>query len=105
MANATQGAGHGAGYRLYWIAWVFLLVVTMIMLAMEYVSWPTWILLTVLLGAMLLKAGVISGYFMHLRYEKPALIVIVAAGILAVAAIMFIIMAIDAARVGRLVPG
>lgn len=113
MANATQGAGHGAGegaghspgYRLYWITWVFLLVVTMIMLAMEYVSWPTWVLLAVLLGAMLLKAGVISGYFMHLCYEKPALILIVAAGILAVAFLMFVIMAIDAARVGRLAVG
>jgi cytochrome c oxidase subunit IV len=101
MANAT----HGAGYRLYWITWVFLLAVTLVMLAMEYVSWPQWILLTVLLGAMLLKASVISGYFMHLRFEKPALIVIVAASLLLVGLVLFALLAIDALRVHQLSAG
>ncbi|MBI2818560.1 MAG: cytochrome C oxidase subunit IV family protein [Acidobacteria bacterium] len=101
MSNATPGSG----YRLYWITWVFLLLVTMIMLAMEYVSWPQWILLTVLLLAMLLKASVISGYFMHLRFEKPALIIVVAASILLVAAVLFVLLAIDALRVHQLSSG
>jgi caa(3)-type oxidase subunit IV len=101
MANAT----HGTGYRLYWITWVFLLVLTMVMLAMEYVSWPPWILLSVLLGAMLVKAGVISGYFMHLRFEKPALIVIVAASLLIVGLVLFVLLAIDAMRVHQLSAG
>jgi caa(3)-type oxidase subunit IV len=101
MANAT----HGTGYRLYWITWVFLLVLTMVMLAMEYVSWPPWILLSVLLVAMLVKAGVISGYFMHLRFEKPALIVIVAASLLMVGLVLFVLLAIDAMRVHQLSAG
>src|SRR3990172_3876197 len=101
MANAT----HGSGYRRYWITWIFLLGVTLVMLAMEYVSWPQWILLTVLLAAMLLKASVISGYFMHLRFEKPALIVIVAASLLLVGLILFALLAIDAMRVHQLSAG
>ena len=101
MANAT----HGTGYRLYWITWIFLLAVTMVMLAMEYVSWPQWILLAVLLVAMLVKASVISGYFMHLRFEKPALILIVAASLLLVGAILFGLLAIDALRVHQLSTG
>ena len=101
MQNATQGSG----YRRYWITWIFLLVVTMIMLAMEYVSWPKWILLTVLLLAMLVKASVISGYFMHLRFEKPALIVIVAAGLLLVGLLLYALLAIDALRVNQLSAG
>ena len=101
MSNAT----HGSGYRLYWITWVFLLVVTLVMLAMEYVSWPQWILLTVLLLAMLLKASVIAGYFMHLRFEKPALIAIVAASLLLVGLVLFVLLAIDALRVQQLSAG
>ena len=101
MPNAT----HGSGYRLYWITWVFLLAVTMIMLGMEYVSWPQWILLTVLLLGMMLKASVITGYFMHLRFEKPALIIIVAASILVVATVLFVLLAIDALRVHQLSTG
>jgi len=98
MANAT----HGTGYRLYWITWIFLLMVTMVMLAMEYVSWPQWMLLTVLLVAMLVKASVISGYFMHLRFERPALIVIVAASLVLVGLVLFVLLAIDAIRVHQL---
>ena len=98
MANAT----HGTGYRLYWITWIFLLMITLAMLAMEYVSWPQWILLTVLLVAMLVKASVISGYFMHLRFERPALIVIIAASLLLVGLILFVLLAIDANRVHQL---
>ncbi|HWP83687.1 MAG TPA: cytochrome C oxidase subunit IV family protein [Terriglobia bacterium] len=101
MANAT----HESGYRLYWITWVFLLVVTVVMLAMEYVTWPQWILLSVLVGAMLLKASVISGYFMHLRFERPALIVMVAASLLVVGLILFALLAIDALRVHQLSSG
>src|SRR3990172_822533 len=101
MSNATPGSG----YRLYWITWLFLLMITIIMLAMEYVSWPQWILLTVLLLAMLLKASVISGYFMHLRFERPALIVIVAASLLLVGLVLFSLLAIDAMRVHQLSAG
>jgi len=98
MANATQGMG----YRRYWITWFFLLAVTMGMLLLEYVSWPQWILLAVLVLAMLVKASVISGYFMHLRFEKPALILIIGAGLLLTGAILFVLLALDASRVNQL---
>jgi cytochrome c oxidase subunit IV len=92
---------HETGYRLYWITWIFLLAMTVGMLLLEYVSWPQWILLAVLVVAMLTKASVISGYFMHLRFERPALILIVAASILLVGAILFAVLAWDAHHVGE----
>ena len=98
MANAT----HGTGYRMYWITWALLLLVTLGMLAMEYLAWPAWILITVLVAAMMLKASVISGYFMHLRFERRALIVIIGASILLTALVMFVLLALDAHRVGQL---
>jgi cytochrome c oxidase subunit IV len=98
MANATPGSG----YRLYWITWILLLVVTTFMLALEFVSWPQWILMAVLLGAMLLKASVISGYFMHLRFERPGLIVIVGGAILLTAVVLFTLLALDAHRINQL---
>ena len=95
MANATRGTG----YRLYWITWICLLAITTLMLALEYVSWPAWILLAVLLAAMLVKASVIAGYFMHLRFERPVLILIVAASVLFFGAYLFALLAVDAHRI------
>ena len=95
MSNAT----HGTGYGMYWIVWVLLLVLTLIMLGMEFVTLPQWMLLAVLLVAMMVKASVISGYFMHLRYEKKGLIWLVGASIILAGLVMFTIMAVDAVHV------
>ena len=95
MASET----HTGGYRLYWITWCFLLAMTVGMLLLGAVSWPQWALAGVLLAAMLVKAGVIAGYFMHLRFEKPVLILIVAASILLTGTILFVLLALDALRV------
>ena len=95
-------AAHDAGYRLYWSTWGILLTLTLGMLLASSLPWPAWILLVLLLGAMLVKAGFIAGNFMHLRFEKLALILMVALGILATSALLFTLLAVDAARILRL---
>ena len=90
------------GYRLYWSTWFFLLLLTLGMLLASFLSWPPWILLTLLLGAMLAKAGFIAGNFMHLRFERPALVLMVVLGILATSAVLFTLLVVDAARIHRL---
>jgi cytochrome c oxidase subunit IV len=101
MANTT----HATGYRLYWRTWLFLLSLTAGMLAIEFVNWPAWILLAVLLSAMLVKAGFIAANFMHLRFERPALIWIVAGSLLATASVLIAFLAVDALRIFRLSSG
>jgi cytochrome c oxidase subunit IV len=82
-------------YRTYWIAWFLLLVLTGIMLLAEKLRLPALATLVVLVGAMLVKATVIGGWFMHLRYERPALVLSVVLGTLATAAALFFLIVPD----------
>ena len=91
-----------AGYRLYWSTWVALLALTLGMLLTGQLTLPKVVILALLLGAMLVKASLIGAHFMHLRFEKPALVLVVTAGILAVAAVLFVVISFDGIRILRL---
>lgn len=101
MANTT----HTTGYKLYWHTWLVLLALTAVMLGIEFLSWPEWLLLAVLLVAMLTKAAFIAGNFMHLRFERPALIWIISLGLFATAFVLIFFLAWDARHVLSLSAG
>jgi caa(3)-type oxidase subunit IV len=86
-------------YRLYWIIWGVLLALTLLMMVVGSVTIPKGMLVGILLVAMLVKASLIGGYFMHLRFERLALVISVAAGLLATAAVLFSLIAPDGVRV------
>lgn len=91
---------HPAGrYRLYWVIWGVLLALTLLMMVVGSVTIPKGVLVGILLVAMLVKASLIGGYFMHLRFERLALVISVAAGLLATAAVLFFLIAPDGVRV------
>ena len=100
-----ENTSHTTGYRLYWHTWLILLALTAVMLGIEFLAWPEWVLLVVLLAAMLVKAAFIAGNFMHLRFERPALIWIVALGLFATAFVLIFYLAWDARHVLRLSSG
>lgn len=89
------------GYRLYWLTWLVLLAFTLAMLLSGFAPWPRWALLTLLVCAMLVKAGFIAWNFMHLRFEHPGLAMIVAGSLLATGALLFLVLASDALHVLR----
>lgn len=86
MSETKAGA---SPYRIYWITWAILLVITVAMLAAEEMHMPRWFLLVFLLIFMMVKAVMIAGNFMHLRYEKRNLAVMVGLGILATSLILY----------------
>ncbi len=98
MANHSQVIG----YRLYWSTWIVLLALTLGMLLAGHLTLPKGLILALLLGAMLVKASLIGAHFMHLRFEKLGLVAIVAAGILATAAALFVVISFDGVRILRL---
>ena len=93
--NGTQHRG----YRIYWITWGILLAFTLGMLVTGWVALPKWSLVFLLVVGMLVKVSLIGANFMHLRFEKPALVVSVAVGILVTAALLFFLIAVDGVRV------
>jgi caa(3)-type oxidase subunit IV len=75
-------------YRIYLVTWAILLVITVAMLGAEAFHLPRWFLVVFLLAFMSVKAAMIGGNFMHLRYENRRITVMVAAGILVTSMIL-----------------
>lgn len=86
-------------YRIYWITWILLLFITTGMLAAEELHMPRWFLIPFLLAFMMVKAMMIGGNFMHLRYEKRNLAIMVFGGIMVTSLILFLYIAPESANV------
>ncbi len=95
-------SGSKASYKGYWITWGAMLAITGAMLAADSLSWPKLTIVGLLLVAMLVKIALIGGEFMHLRFEKPALIWAVTGCILFFSAFLFILIAFDGLRIARM---
>jgi cytochrome c oxidase subunit IV len=64
---AEQHLHHGKGQFL-WV-WVALLIMTAIEVYLTYQNLVPIRMLTILMGLSLIKAGLIIGYFMHMKFE------------------------------------
>jgi cytochrome c oxidase subunit 4 len=53
--------------------WIALLAMTAVEVFLAYEQVPTLIMLTALLGLSVVKAALIIGYFMHLKFERFSL--------------------------------
>lgn len=91
-------------YRTYWIAWAILLVLTTVMVVTEGAGLPRGATIAVVLGAMATKVTLIGGWYMHLRFERAALIASVVGGTFATAAFLFFLIAVDGAAMLRMAP-
>jgi cytochrome c oxidase subunit IV len=78
---------HAGGNRLFVSVWVYLLILTAIEVILAYLQlFRTEVMLLVLMVLSAIKAGLIIAYFMHLRFEKPSLILsIMPVGMLVIA--------------------
>ena len=86
-------------YRVYWITWALLLVITLAMLAAEGFHLPRIFLVVFLVAFMMVKAVMIGGNFMHLRFEKSNLGIMVLCGIMVTSLILFAYIAPEAKSV------
>jgi cytochrome c oxidase subunit IV len=86
MSEAAPGANP---YKIYWITWAILLVITVAMLAAEMFHLPPLFLVLFLLTFMMVKAAMIGGNFMHLRFERRNLALMVSLGILVTSLILY----------------
>ena len=82
-------------YRTYWISWGVLLALTLQMLFTETMPLYRMAAVGVLVVAMLVKAGVITAWFMHLKFESAALVVSVVGATVLTAVVLFALIAPD----------
>lgn len=64
---AEEQRHHGIG-QFFWV-WGALLVITAIEVYLTYQNLPPVRMLTILMGLSLVKAALIIGYFMHMKFE------------------------------------
>jgi cytochrome c oxidase subunit IV len=69
------------------------------MLVLDSISLPRASFVLLMLAAMSLKAAVIGAYFMHLRFERLALVLGVIVGLPINALVLYILIAPDALRI------
>lgn len=77
MSEHAAMQEHGGTTRLFIFVWVWLVAITGIevYLAYKHIQ-PPELMLALLLGFSVIKAGLIMAYFMHLRFEKFTLVLL-----------------------------
>jgi len=85
-------------YKTYWYTWGVLLFLTLGMILVGGVGFGKGWIVALLLAAMLAKATLILGNFMHLRFERVSLILMVVIGVVFTALALFFGIAPDGVR-------
>ena len=85
------------------MTWSVLLVFTVVMLWADSASLPRQAFVVFMIIAMLTKASIIGANFMHLKAERVQLILTVVVGLLVTGAILYVLIAPDAARIHHMV--
>ena len=98
---AAQHRHHGKSQFL-WV-WGALLVMTGIEVYLTYQNMPAVRMLTILMGLSLIKAALIIGYFMHMKYEVSQMKWLTMCSLVACLALMMIFFP-DAFRILALGP-
>lgn len=70
--SETAGT-HGATTKLFLWVWGWLLALTLVEVVLAYNKINPGLMLIILIGLSVIKAALIIGYFMHLRYERLSL--------------------------------
>ncbi len=92
------------GTRVYWATWSLLLAFTLLMVWLDGASIPRLPFAVVMIAAMLIKASVIAANFMHLRFERMSLVLIVAVGLLVTGTVLYVLILPDAFRIHAMLP-
>ena len=91
-------------YKGYWMIWIVLLALTLTMIGIESLSLPTGVAIMLLATAMMIKATLIAGWFMHLLSETRFIVwCLVLCTLITAAFMVFLLMpdGMDAARLAE----
>jgi cytochrome c oxidase subunit IV len=99
--NGTHSVGSN---RLFVGVWIWLLGLTAFEVFLAYLRLPSVIMLTILVGLSLIKAALIVSYFMHLRFERLGLFLLLIPAMVFCICMMLIMFFPDSVRVINLRP-
>ena len=73
-ARAAEDVHFEGSTKLFFYVLLALLGLTLVEVLLAYFHVPLTLMLTILIGLSLIKAALIMGYFMHLRFERMSLV-------------------------------
>ena len=89
--SGSGGHGHAEGSnRLYMTVWAVLLILSGVEVYLGYLHLAVGLMLVLLMGLSLIKAGLIIAYFMHLRYERRSLALMLMPALVFVVCMLFV---------------
>ncbi|MGC1933477.1 MAG: cytochrome C oxidase subunit IV family protein [Candidatus Acidiferrales bacterium] len=101
--EATAAGTHEPGSKkLFMWVWFWLLILTGIETLLAYLKLEPHIMLTLLIGLSLIKAALIVAYFMHLRFEKIGLFLIIVPSLVFCLIMILIFVFPDRLRIAQL---
>jgi len=104
-AQAVGGEGHSVGSaKLFGKVWVWLLLLTALEVFLAYERLAVVLMLTILVGLSLIKSALIIAYFMHLRFERLGLFLIVIPAMVFCICMMLIMFFPDSVRLTHMRP-
>lgn len=95
-------AGVLAGYGVYWRTWSFLLLLTAFMFFLDNMQMARTPFVLLMVLAMLTKATLIAGVFMHLRQESLDLVIAIAVCTMGCVVLLYGLTVVDALRIFRM---
>lgn len=90
--------------KLFMWVWFWLLVLTGVEVLLAYMKLEPHLMLTLLIGLSLIKSALIVAYFMHLRFEKLGLFLIIVPSLVFCLVMILIFVFPDSLRIVRLHP-
>jgi cytochrome c oxidase subunit 4 len=89
MSEHAEEHFAGSNKLFSWI-WVWLLILTAIEVFLAYKPMAVHFMLTILMGLSIIKAALIVGYFMHLKFERLSLILTLVPMLVACICLLFV---------------
>src|ERR1700674_5095593 len=100
----TEGTHAGASVGTNLAIWICLVAITGLEVFLAYEALQPTLMLTILVILSVVKAGLIMAYFMHLKYEKFSLVLLLVPAMIFCICMMFIFFFPEAFRLLQLRP-
>jgi cytochrome c oxidase subunit 4 len=103
--HAVAAGGHDVGStKLFAWVWVWLLLLTGLEVFLAYERLEVHLMITILVGLSLIKSALIVSYFMHLRFERLGLFLLLVPAMVFCICMMLIMFFPDSIRLMNLRP-
>jgi cytochrome c oxidase subunit 4 len=91
MEHSIEHTHHAGSVKLFLYVWFWLLGLTGVEVFLAYEQLGVKLMLTLLMGLSIIKASLIIAYFMHLRYERRSLALMLMPALVFVVMMLFVV--------------